>query len=163
MYLKVVCSQVSKEFPWQLPQQSDAKHPSNKMQIAKSWGSKGDIAPAVALALLLLFLNSKTSKLVTCGQFGFRFLLPPPLPMKIHVRNLTKILRHGWGWKTLYTRNCHLFWDCMVMIGTFAHVETLWHSFHCFTVCLGTNWVTLHNNRRRFWSWPVSELNDRSS
>ena len=51
----------------------------------------------------------------------------------------------------------------MVMIGTFAHVEALWHSFHCFTVCLGTNWVTLCNNCRGFRSWPFSELNDTSS
>ncbi len=60
------------------------------------------------------------------------------------------------------TRICHLILR-LVMIGIFAHVEALWHSFHCFTVCLGTNWVALQNNRRRFWSWPVSELNDRSS
>ena len=60
-YLKVVCSRVSKECPWQLPQQSDAKHPSNEMQMAKSWRSKGDITPAVALALLLLFYNSECS------------------------------------------------------------------------------------------------------
>ncbi len=52
----------------------------------------------------------------------------------------------------------------LVMAGTFAHVEALWHSFHYFTVCFGTNWVALHNNRRGFRSWPpVSEINDRSS
>ncbi len=70
MYLKVVCSRVSKECPWQLPQQSDTKHPSNKMQIAKSWGSKGDMAPAVALALLLLFCKCNSIYVRSCLQLN---------------------------------------------------------------------------------------------
>ncbi len=48
-----------------------------------------------------------------------------------------------------FTRIYHLILR-LVMIGTFAHVEALWHSFHCVTVCLGTKWVTLCNNCRGF-------------
>ncbi len=51
MYLKVVCSWVSKKCPWQLPQQSDAKHPSSEMQMAKSWRSKGDIVFVLSFSI----------------------------------------------------------------------------------------------------------------
>ena len=39
----------------------------------------------------------------------------------------------------------------------------LFDSFHCLTVCMGTNLVTLGNNCRGFRSWPLSEINDSSS
>ncbi len=82
MYLKVVCSRVSKECPWQLPQQWDVKHPSNEMQMAKSWRSKGDIAPAVALALLLLFVNASRTFL----WFSSLFLMKKRNPERVLLR-----------------------------------------------------------------------------
>ncbi len=62
----------------------------------------------------------------------------------------------------LHTRIYHLSLR-LVMVGTFAHVEGLWHSFYCFTVTHEYKLVALRNNRRGFRSWPVSEINDRSS
>ncbi len=70
-----------------IPKQPDAKLPSNHMQMAESWRSKGDIAPAVALALLLLFLPWMTDWLRR-GSKG-NFLANPPPIWKFQCRELS--------------------------------------------------------------------------